>query len=431
MTTLTDRYVWAVLRAVPQRPAQGPRARDPRARRRRHRGEGGRRHDDRRGRRARRPHRAGRPRGSRGAATPTARLTHRPARLSRVAAAPVDRPADRRCPSHDRRPGRERSRWQAPIGSDHRRPRRRRSGHRPDALLVHARVRAPRALAGADGPAASGPGASTTCPRCRRRSVSASARRSRRSPRTCSSPPALLWVQLAPPIVDRRAGLPAVRPRALVVLATVVPRRHARGVGFAVAPLSARPMDLRPRRRSTRSSAPPSPSRRSTCSRTTWSSTRRSSSSSGHHRRDMAGRHRLDHDGRHRGHRRPGTPSTASARPGSTSDARRRRLPPAFTPQPMPARPHRAGMYGWPGRASPEPATRTDAATPRPGPRERPLGGPPRQRRAGPRRRRDGHDAVRQRASSSATRPRSGTSASRTSSGGSTGATSRPARGSS
>ena len=61
---------------------------------------------------------------------------------------------------------------------------------------------------------------------------------------------------------------------------------------------------------------------------------------------------------------------------------------------------------------------------------ERPLAGAPRRGRPDPRRRRDGHDAVRARVSSSAIRPRRGTSATPRSSGGSTAAISTPARGS-
>ena len=239
MTALTDRYVWAVLRAVPALPTGRARARDPCPRRRRDRGTE-RATGTRRGCR-RVPDAAERAAlaelGDPGLlaaryAEQTA-LPHRPDLLPRVEAAPDAASCRSSCRSsslvvlaanllsgmsHGRAGDRGRHR-----DGLHRHP--------PDALLVDARLRGHRSgSAGHEAHHSGKPWSVDDLPELPDDGRIGIARRGQHaSSPTCSWWPAILWVQLAAADRARRPGLPTVRPGPLVVLAALLPRRDRPG----------------------------------------------------------------------------------------------------------------------------------------------------------------------------------------------------------
>ena len=114
MTTLTDRYVWAVLRAVPQRQARRAGAGDPGPRRGCRRGP--RRPRVGRGRRARRARGARRPGRARRAVHGHDAVPHRPAPVPGVGAAAAAAPARSSCRSPGSPSGRSGGSSGKPVG---------------------------------------------------------------------------------------------------------------------------------------------------------------------------------------------------------------------------------------------------------------------------------------------------------------------------
>ena len=277
MSTLTDRYVWGVLRAVPeaQRADLEPEIRALVADAVEARAEAA--DATARPRSARRCMELGDPEHAGGPLHRPDDGPHRPAVLPRVAA-----PAACSCCRSSSRSSRivvgaarrlagETARAGRPRRDRRSRPR---HGRRPAGVLDHARVRVPRAARaderdrrGVDAGRAAG-----AAGRERRRSVVEVALSHGR--RWSFGGRAHLWQQVAQPITIDGESLPGVRSRPVVVLAALVPRRPRRSRSCSRSSAGGGAAGPGRSRSSTSGSTSRSPSRRSGSSRTTCCSTR-------------------------------------------------------------------------------------------------------------------------------------------------------------